>query len=312
MPSHVTQRTHGGPDVLEIVDVPRPTPAAGEILVRVAAAALNPVDGKTRAGKAIGLPLPLSVGWDFAGTVEQLGEGVDGFAVGDRVFGMPSFPAEVGYGQYVAAPAEHWAPSPRSLDDVHAAAVPLAALTSLQAFRRVADLQPGQRVLVHAAGGGVGHLAVQIAKILGAEVVATASADKEAFVKELGADEVVDYRAVDFAQVLAERPVDVVLDLIGGDNAVRSVAATKPGGLVIAIPSGVDDGLEAAATAAGVRAGGWLVQPDGDGLRELAAWIDEGRLAVTVSQTYDLADVRQAHVALDTGRTLGKIVLTVP
>ena len=312
MPVKIIQRSHGGPEVLDVVDAPRPEPGAGEVLVRARAAALNPVDGKTRRGQAIPLPFPASVGWDFAGVVEAIGGGVTDLSVGERVFGMPQFPSEAGYGEYVAAPADHWAPSPATLDDVHAAAVPLAALTALKAFREVADLRPGQRVLVHAAGGGVGHFAVQIARILGAEVVATASAEKATFVKELGADQVIDYRTIDFVQALSDDKVDVVLDLIGGENGVRSVAVTNPGGLVIGVPGGIDDDLAAAAQNAGVRAEGVMVSPNGTALREIAGWIDSGRLVATVSETYDISDVRAAHRSLDTGRTTGKIVLTIP
>ncbi len=312
MPIRVVQHRHGGPEVLEIAEVPRPTPEAGELLVRAHAAALNPIDAKTRRGQALPLPFPVSVGWDFAGVVEAVGDGVDSFAVGDRVFGMPLFPAQAGYGTYVAGPAEQWAHSPTTLDDVQAAAVPLAAITALQAFRDVADLQPGQRVLVHAAGGGVGHLAVQIAVVLGAEVVATASEEKASFVAGLGADQVIDYRSDDFVEVLEGDPVDLVLDLIGGENAVRSLEVTRPGGLVIGVPSANRADLLEAAPGTPARAAGVTASPDGAALREIAGWIDAGRLTPTVSETYDISDVQQAHASLDTGRTLGKIVLTIP
>jgi NADPH:quinone reductase-like Zn-dependent oxidoreductase len=316
MPIRIAQFSYGGPEVLETIDVPRPTPAEGEILVRVHAASLNPVDGKSRRGQGAAGALgdfPISTGWDVAGVVEELGAGVSEFAVGDRVYGMPNFPQTAGaFGEYVVAPASHWAPSSKSIDDVHAAAVPLAALTALKAYREVADLQPGQRVLVHAGGGGVGHFAVQIAKILGAEVVATASPEKAAFVKGLGADEVVDYRARPFTESLADHEVDLVLDLIGGQNAIDSVRVTRPGGLVICVPSGTDDGLAEAAEAAGVHAGRVSVSPDGAGLREIAGWIDAGMLVPTVSETYALDDIAEAHRSLDTGHTQGKIVVTVP
>jgi NADPH:quinone reductase-like Zn-dependent oxidoreductase len=315
MPIRIVQNRFGGPEVLEAIDAPRPTPAAGELLVRTHAASLNPIDGKTRAGGGVaGLlgDLPISVGWDFAGVVEELGDGVEGFAVGDRVYGMPNFPQSVGYGEYVAAPAEHWAPTPSTLNDVQAAAVPLAALTALKAYREVADLQPGQRVLVHAAGGGVGHFAVQIAKILGAEVVATASPEKEVFVKELGADEVIDYTAQPFTEALADNHVDLVLDLIGGANAVDSVKVTRSGGLVIVVPGGPGDAVEEAASVSGIRAAGVFVSPNGEGLREIAGWIDAGRLVPHVSETYALADISAAHASLDGGHTQGKIVVTIP
>src|SRR5580698_2337738 len=182
----------GGPDELHIASVRRPEPGLTEIQVRVHAAGVNPVDWKVRAGG--GPEYPLIVGWDVAGVVSAVGEGVTLYRPGDEVYGMPLFPRfPGGYAEYVVAPARHFAPKPAGLSFAEAAAVPLAALTAWQGLVDTADLRRGQRVLIHAAGGGVGHLAVQIAKHLGAYVIGTASTAKTGFVRELGADEVIDY-----------------------------------------------------------------------------------------------------------------------
>ncbi len=197
----VRQSTVGGPEVLELVEVPRPAPGPTEVLVRVAAAGVNPVDWKVRArGGFLGEP-PFTVGWDVAGEVEEVGFGVTRFAPGDRVFGMPRFPREAAaYSEYVTSPSRQLARIPENVSDIEAAALPLAGLTAWQALVETADVQPGQRVLILAAAGGVGHLAVQIAKARGAYVLGTARAAKHAFLRELGVDEAIDYTQVDVAE----------------------------------------------------------------------------------------------------------------
>ena len=190
----IRQLSLGGPDVLELADVPRPEPGPTEVLVRVAAAGVNPVDWKVRArGGFLGEP-PFTVGWDVAGVVEELGRGVTRFTPGDRVFGMPRFPREAAaYAEYVTAPSRQLARIPEGLGDVEAAALPLAGLTAWQALVETAGVGPKSRVLILAAAGGVGHLAVQIAKARGAYVIGTARPEKHAFLASLGADEAVDY-----------------------------------------------------------------------------------------------------------------------
>src|SRR6201991_5195072 len=219
----ITQLSTGGPEVLEVGEAEVPEPLPTEIRVRVAAAGVNPVDWKTRAGagmaKVIGPP-PFTVGWDVAGTVDAVGVGVTRFAVGDMVFGMPWFPrAAGGYGEFVTAPSRHFAHRPAGLSEVEAAALPLAGLTAWQCLVDIADLRPGQRLLIHAAAGGVGHLGVQIAKARGAYVIGTASRGKRGLLHDLGIDEAVDYRAEAFERAI--EPVDVVYDLIGGDGGLR-------------------------------------------------------------------------------------------
>ena len=202
----ITQATLGGPDVLEVAEVPRPEPFPTEVLVRVAAAGVNPVDWKVRTrGGFLGEP-PFTVGWDVAGVVEALGGGVTRFAVGDRVFGMPRFPREAAaYAEYVTSPSRQLARTPDGMSDVEAGGLPLAGLTAWQALVETADVQPGQRVLILAAAGGVGHLAVQIAKARGAHVIGTASAGKHAFLREIGADETIDYTSEDVAARVGDR-----------------------------------------------------------------------------------------------------------
>lgn len=308
----ITQRSFGGPEVLEIGRAPVPEPLPTEIRVRVAAAGVNPVDWKTRAGSGMAAvlgPPPFTVGWDVAGTVDAVGPGVTRFAPGDAVFGMPWFPRQAaGYAEFVTAPSRHFAHRPAGLSEVEAAGLPLAGLTAWQSLVDIADVQPGQRVLVHAAAGGVGHLAVQIAKARGAYVIGTASVAKHDLLHDLGIDEVVDYRAEAFERVV--EPVDLVYDLIGGDTALRSLEVMKPDARLICLPSAAAADAMAAARERGLRATGMLVEPDGDGLEELTRLVDDRRLRVLVAETFPLERASHAHRAGELGRTTGKLVLT--
>ncbi|MGW0393110.1 NADP-dependent oxidoreductase [Streptomyces sp. NPDC003042] len=297
----------GGPEVLVETRIERPEPAMGEILVRVHAAGVNPVDWKTRASGALipWGPVP-AVGWDVSGTVEAVGPGVTLYQPGDEVYGMPRFPAQAGgYAEFVTAPARHFARKPAAVDHVQAAALPLAALTAWQALTDTASLRPGQRVLVHAAAGGVGHFAVQIAKALGAYVIGTASAAKHDLLRSLGADEMIDYRTTVFEDVLSE--VDVVIDAIGGEYAERSLRVLRPGGHLITL-NGPD---QVPADAEGLRTGWMLVEPDYRGLREIAALVDAGKLRPVIDTVLPLEQAAKAHEIGELGRTTGKIVLTV-
>ncbi len=307
----ITQQTIGGPEVLELVEVERPEPAPTEVLVRVRAAGVNPVDWKVRArGGFLGEP-PFTVGWDVAGTVEALGGGVTRFAPGDRVFGMPRFPKEAGaYAEYVTSPSRQLARTPEGLSDVEAAALPLAGLTAWQALVETADVQPGQRVLVLGAAGGVGHLAVQIAKARGAYVIGTARSAKHAFLAELGVDEAIDYTSQPVKDTVGD--VDVVLDLVGSEETARALGTLRRGGLFIVVPSAA--GLDALREAAGdqVRVTGILVEPDRAGLEAIAGLVETGELRPHVAQTFPLEEAGRAHEAGETGRTQGKLVLTIP
>jgi NADPH:quinone reductase-like Zn-dependent oxidoreductase len=311
----VTQQIFGGPEVLTVNDVPKPAPLPTEVLVRVQAAGINPVDWKTREGGGIahvlGAP-PFVLGWDVAGVVEAVGWGVSTLSVGDEVYGMPWFPrAAGGYGEYVTAPARQFARKPVSVTMEQAAATPLAALTAWQALVDTAKITPGRRVLVTAAAGGVGHFAVQFARLLGAHVTATASARNHAWLKELGAETVIDYTEFRFEDQV--RDVDVVIDLVGDHDgtSLRSLLTLRPGGLLVAIPGGVSPELQAAADAQGKRVSPFLVEPDGVALTEIGRHIDAGEVHVEVSEVLPLDAVATAHALVADGHTRGKVVLRV-
>ncbi|QGW25877.1 dehydrogenase [Dietzia sp. DQ12-45-1b] len=306
----VTQDSLGGPDVLVVSDRPRPEPRTNEILVRVRAASVNPTDWKHRAnGGFLGAP-PFVLGWDLSGVVEEVGIGVARFAPGDEVYGMLSYPFGHGaHADYVTAPAAWFAPKPASLDHVQAAALPLVSLTAWQALVEYADIQPGQRVLIHAAAGGVGHVAVQIAKARGAYVIGTASAGKHEFLRELGVDEAIDYREVDFAEAVGD--VDAVLDTLGGDTSSRSLRTLRPGGILVSIlPVGSDDLLREADDL-GVRAIRMLVDSSRHDLLSVTDLVDRGALRARVSDVFPLEQAAEAHRRGETGRTTGKMVLTL-
>jgi NADPH:quinone reductase-like Zn-dependent oxidoreductase len=302
----------GGPEVLELQEVERPEPIATEVLVRIAAAGINPVDWKTRRHggyrDAIGDP-PLILGWDIAGVVEEVDPDVTRFAPGDRVFGMPWFPRVAGaYAEYATSPARQLARTPDALSDEQAGGLPLAGLTAWQALVDVAEVGEGTRVLIHAAAGGVGHLAVQIAKARGAHVIGTAREAKHDFLRELGVDEPIDYTAGPFEEAVSD--VDVVFDLIAGeDYGLRSLQTLRRGGLWMCIPADVPDPVAAAARAQSKRALSFLVEPDYAGLESLAALADEGKLTVEIEGTFPLEEAGRAHERLEDGRASGKIVL---
>ena len=306
----VSQDELGGPEVLHLIDLPRPEPRTNEILVRVRAASLNPTDWKhRRKGGFLGQP-PFVLGWDLSGVVEAVGVGVARFSVGDDVIGMLSYPFGHGaHAEYVAAPARWFARKPASLDHVHAAALPLVSLTAWQALIENADLQAGQRVLIHAAAGGVGHIAVQIAKARGAYVIGTASAPKHDYLRGIGVDEPIDYRTTDFAEAVSD--VDVVLDTIGRDYSTRSLRVLRPGGIVVSIlPTGSNDFYEAAEQA-NLRAVRMLVDTSHAHLDAIAQLAEQGRIAATIAQTFSLEDAAQAHRIGEENRTVGKLVFVV-
>ena len=307
----ITQSSFGGPEVLELARVDRPEPLPSEVLVHVRAAAVNPIDAMARSGalSLLGAP-PFVLGWDISGVVEEVVPGVTRFQVGDEVYGMPFFPRQGGaYAEYVAVPSRQLAHKPATLDHIHSAALPLVGLTSWQSLVDTAHIGAGQRVLIHGGGGGVGHLAIQIAKARGAEVITTASAPKNEFVHELGADFVIDYRTVDFTEVVTD--VDVVLDTIGGDYGPRSIQALTPGGLLITVADRANTALRDATLAAGRQFAGITVEPDYVGLQAIADLVDAGQLRPFVEHTMPLAEAAEAHRLIESGSTQGKIVLTV-
>jgi NADPH:quinone reductase-like Zn-dependent oxidoreductase len=310
----ITQKEFGGPEVLQLVEIDRPEPLPTEVLVRVHAAGVNPVDAKTRAGGGVaGVlgELPFVLGWDVSGVGEAVGHGVHTLAVGDEVYGMPWFPrAASAYAEYVTAPSRHFARKPAGLTHEEAAALPLAGLTAYQILTALADVQTGQRVLIHAAAGGVGHLAVQFAKALGAHVVGTASAAKHEWLRELGADEVIDYTTTAVEDATSE--IDVVIDLIGSKTTLdQSIQVLKPGGLLVAVPSGTSPELLESAKQTGVRVSGYLVEPDGHALGEIAELVESGAVRVEVEHVFSWTEVAEAHRRQESGRTRGKLVLRV-
>ncbi|GAA1589549.1 NADP-dependent oxidoreductase [Nocardia ninae] len=308
----ISQYTLGGPEVLTEVQLPRPVPGPGEILVRVRAAGLNPTDWKHRAVANLFLPEPpFILGWDVSGEVAETGIGVTLFEPGAEVFGMLPYPNGHGaLAEYVVGPARAFARKPANLDHVQAAAIPLAGLTAWQALVDNAALEAGQRVLIHAAAGGVGHFAVQIAKARGAYVIGTASTPNHEFLRSLGADEVLDYRTTDVAE--AVRDVDVVLDSIDDDNSLRSLHTLREGGLLVTLRAAGAVDLAAAAREVGVRAIRMLVEHDHAGMRALADLVESGALRPTIAGTFPLTEAAKAHALGDTGRTVGKLVVTLP
>jgi len=278
----------------------------------VHAAGVNPVDFKVRRGgrsKFLGDP-PFRVGWDVSGVVTKLGAGVTRFRVGDEVFGMPWFPREAGaYGEYVTAPSRHFAGKPAVLSHEEAGALPLAGLTAWQIIVDTINLQAGDDLLIHGAAGGVGHLAVQIAKARGATVFGTARSEQADELAELGIDRTIDYRNEDFEQLVSD--LDAVIDLTG-KHGEASLRALRPGGLLVSVPSGTSEAVLEQAKASNGRATGFLVEPDPVGLAGLCHLVENGQLQVKVDRVFDLSEAPAAHRAAEEHHGGGKIVLRVP
>lgn len=304
----IVQNTYGGPGVLTETELPVPRPGAGEIRIRVAAAGVNPTDWKHRDGT---IPytrgLPATTGWDVAGTVDEVGPGVTIFERGDEVFGMLPYPyGPGGYAEYTVGPARAFAARPENVDVVQAAALPLAALTAWQALHDTARLTRGQRVLVQGGAGGVGHLAVQIARHLGAEVTATASAADADFVRSLGADQVLDYRITTIGAVLAD--ADAALVPFTGRTRLDSVYAVRRGGVLVSL-LGADDDVLLLAGERGVRYRSLMVQSDHAGMRAVADLAGAGALRARIHETLPLSRAAEAHRLGEEGKIEGKLVL---
>lgn len=301
---------YGGVDELTIEHAPRPAPGEGEVLIRVHATSVNPFDCAVRAGYMAGYfghTLPLILGTDASGVVEAVGAGVADRVRGEHVYTRAGVIRDGSYAEYVLVPATDVAAKPASLDHLHAAAIPHALLTAWQALFEIAGLAPGQTVLIHGAAGGVGHIAVQLARWRGAHVIGTSSANNLDFLRELGVNQAIDYVSTPFETVV--RNADVVLDLVGGDTQQRSWGVLKPGGILI---SAVQPPAEETAAAHGVRQALIMSAPPiGKTLTEAAGLIDAGLLKPTVAQILPLADVRQAHALVEGRHTRGKIILRV-
>ncbi|MGW0039322.1 NADP-dependent oxidoreductase [Gordonia sp. NPDC003376] len=314
MSTRIVQRAFGGPDVLEPVDRPAPTAAdlgPDDVLVAVAAAGVNPIDAMTRQGGGMAaagiITVPFTPGWDLAGTVDAVGADVTGLAPGQRVLGLAGFPHEGGaYAQHAIVAAADLVPTPANLTDEQAGALPMAAMTAWQALTDTAEVKPGSRVLVSGAGGGVGHLAVQIARHLGAHVIAIAGTGKHDWLRGLGADETVDYRDADAVAAL-DGTVDVALSLAAGSREA-AVRAVRPGGVIIALGGGAAE-LEPLADAAGVRLAATHVHTQREWIEKVVDLAAQGVLMPTVSQVFGLAHAADAHRALEGGHNTGKMVL---
>ncbi len=299
----------GGPEVLHLVEVPIPAPGQNELLVKVAAAGVNPVDYKIRGGKYPAVKqdkLPYVLGRDVAGTVVACGANATAFSKGDNVFAVPGI-GRGGYAEYAVVKVPEAAPMPRALNFTQAGAVPLAALTAWQGLFKHGNLKAGQRVLIHGGSGGVGHFAVQFAKAKGAYVATTVSYAQIDFVRGLGADEVIDYQAQRFEDVI--QSVDLVFDLVGGETQERSWQVLKNGGSLV---STLTEPAQDKAAALGVRAMRYTVTESGADLVTIGGLIDEGKVKPVVTKTFQLQEAAAAQQFLEHDHPPGKVVLSVP
>ncbi|MFJ9521975.1 NADP-dependent oxidoreductase [Kitasatospora sp. NPDC101801] len=310
----VRQHSFGGPEVLRLDEgIPRPEPLWTEVLVRVHAAGVNPVDCKTRAGSGISPSqgeLPITIGWDVSGVVESVGSGVTRFVPGDEVYGMVNFPRIGGtYAEYVTVDSRQLAFKPAALTHVEAAGVPLVALTAWQSLVSVGRTGPGTRVLVHGAAGGLGHLAVQIARARGAYVCGTAGTQQLELVKSLGIDEAYDYTKVRFEELAHD--IDVVVDTVAGENGLRSLKVMRTGGVLVSLPVPPDPETVAEAARRGLRAVSLTVEGDRKDLEDITALIDAGALRPVIGDVLPLERADKAHELIETGQARGKVVLQV-
>ncbi|OGX82852.1 NADP-dependent oxidoreductase [Hymenobacter coccineus] len=308
----------GGPEVLQIEDVARPVPAADEILIEVYASGVNPTDWAIRqGGNAVLRPyltLPMTLGWDAAGIVAATGSGVTAFQVGDAVYGEPDFPGSGSYAEYCVSKANQFAHKPKSLRFNEAAGVPLAGLTAWTALFAHGQLRAGQRVLIQGASGGVGSFAIQFAKAKGAYVIGLASAGNLAYLTQLGADEVIDYRSQQFEELV--RDVDVVFEaspLRDNEERLKAVTVLKEGGILVSVNVDLPYNEAVLAALAKKQAKGELAanQPRQDWLTEIAQLIDAGKVKVFVSRVFPLEQVAEAHRESETWHVRGKLILEI-
>ncbi|MEM0514667.1 NADP-dependent oxidoreductase [Pseudoalteromonas sp. YIC-827] len=300
---------YGGLDRLTLEQIDKPTINADDILIQVKAAAVNPVDWKIREGYLkdfIPYDLPVTLGWDLAGIVTQVGENVDQFSVGDEVFSRPNIARNGSYADYIAVKADEAVLKSTKLDFAQAATLPLAGITAWQCLVDVADIQPGQRVLIHAGAGGVGHLAIQIAKAKGAIVVATASSTNLELLTQLGADEAIDYAKAPLAEQIS--PVDLVLDTMGGGIQQSSWSLLKPEGMMVSV---VEPPSEETAKQHNVQAAFVFIEPSSRILTELNKLVESDQLRPLIEHRFPLEKIAEAHQQSESGRTRGKIVIDV-
>jgi NADPH:quinone reductase-like Zn-dependent oxidoreductase len=306
----ITIHEYGGPEVLQYEDIPVPQFGPGEILVKVHATGVNPIDWKKREGggrqQSTQIKSPIVLGWDVAGAVANTGSLVSRFTTGDLVFAMIDLSRSGAEAEYVVMPTDAAARVPSTIELEEAAAVPLTSLTAWMMLFDKANLQKGQRILIHAASGGVGSFAVQLAKIAGAYITGTTSEANIGYVKSLGADEVIDYNKEDFSAKL--KNYDVVLDTIGGETQKKSLNVLRKGGVLVTT---VKPEYEEAAKEAGITMLTGIVSPNGARLQEIAGLIDEEKLKVHIDRQYDLKEAKEAQEFSKTGKVRGKIILKV-
>lgn len=310
----VTTEAPGGIENLKLQDIETPQPAPGEVLVKVHALSINPVDIKTRKGgrfyDMLNEQPPVILGWDISGVVTAAGNEVTEWKEGDEVFGMINFPGRGrADAEYVTAPANHLARKPKNITHGQTAATTLAALTAYQVLVYEAKIQKGQHLLMHAAAGGVGHFAVQLAKHFGATVSGTASAENQQFLKDLGVDQPIDYKAQPIEK--AAKDIDIVFDPIGGDTTAASIAVLKPGGVLVSIVGGVKDNLAETAKEKGITAKNYLVHSSGEDMNVIAGLLEQGVIKPIIEHSFRLEEMAKAHAQSETGKTRGKIVVTV-
>lgn len=312
----IVLKEFGGVENLQLVDVEIPNVGEQEVLVKVKAISVNPVDALTRAG-TVGMSNlleqydPIILGWDFSGVIESIGEKVSEYQVGDAVFGMVNFPGHGrAYAEYITVSVDQIALKPSNITHEVAAASTLAALTAWQAFTSYGKLRPNDKVLIHAASGGVGHYAVQMAKYLGAYVIGTSSAKNKEFVMGLGADEHIDYRAVKFEEVVSE--IDFVLEAIGGDNFQKSVKVLKEFGTMVVLPSGYTEEDEVVAKAKQLHGSHFMcVYSNARDMKIIANLLEKGIIQAHISHVFDFKEMDKAHLQLESGNTVGKVVVQV-
>ncbi|HTF84643.1 MAG TPA: NADP-dependent oxidoreductase [Cellvibrio sp.] len=300
---------YGNAEVLQYEDAPVPEIGVDEVLVRVVAASVNPVDWKVREGylqQMIPYPFPLTLGWDVSGVVAAVGDAVTDFKPGDAVYSRPDIKRNGTYAEYVAIRAAELAHKPRTISHVEAASLPLAVITAWEVLFTTAQLQAGQRVLIHAGSGGVGSLAIQLAKSCGAYVITTTSEKNRGFVESLGADEVIDYQTQAFHEVVSD--VDLVFDTLGGEVQELSWGVLKSEGILVSI---ITPPAQERAASLGVRCAFVFIEPNAVILQHVAGLVDDGIIRPIVGAEFALQDIAKAHALSESGRARGKIVVYV-
>lgn len=299
---------YGSVDELKVVDIDTPTPAAGQVQVEVYASSVNPIETIVREGRMQAIPLPVTLGGDFAGIVSAVGEDVQGFAIGDKIYGQASVLAgnSGSFAEYAVTSATQVGRMPDTVTFEQAASLPLVGVSAIQALEEHIHLKKGQKIFIHGGAGGIGSIAIQIAKHMGAFVATTATGDGVAFVKALGADQVIDYKVESFTDALSE--FDAVYDTVGGGDFQKSLIVLKKGGIAVSMTAHVDD---VTASSYGVRVISQLTHVTTDMLGRLAKYVDGGVLKPQVEAVFPLDAVKAAFEARESGRVKGKVVLRV-